>query len=158
MVSRLRATVSVSAALAGLAACGGSGGAQALLSLSELPLVQGARLTAHAMQCDRGANAFCALELLVVDRAFSSSGGLVSREHQVLRRNGWSQAVGNTGDEQAADSSGHKLHVIYATALGDLTGVDLKWIKRPRPFAVALSRAVFSGQPAMSLVLERGPA
>jgi hypothetical protein len=147
----------LAAAVAGLAGCGGGRSGQASLSLSQLPLVPGARAVATATQCDKGANAFCALELLVVDRSFSSSGALVTREHQMLRRSGWSQATGDTGDEQAAYSRDRRLQVVYATALGDLTGVDLKWIKRPRSFAIALSRAVFSRRPAMSLILERGP-
>lgn len=152
------AVFAIAAAALAVGGCGGGGAHAIAIGRSRLPLVPGARVAAQATQCDKGANAFCALELLVVDRSFSSSGALVTREHQILRRSGWSQAVGATGDEQAAGTPDHGLQVVYATALGDLTGVDLKWIKRPRLFTLALSSAVFARLPAMSVILERGPA
>lgn len=113
---------------------------------------------AQARQCDRGANPFCAVELILVDGRFRSSGDLVTREGRVLRQAGWSKASGDFGQEQGADSRGHRLHVAYGTALADLMGVAERWIKRPHAFALALSRQVFAREPAMSLMLETGPA
>jgi hypothetical protein len=150
------AVPAVLAALA-LAACGGVGGPGALAP-DRLPLVAGARVLARVEQCDRGAHPFCAVDLVVVDRRLDSSGALVAREHEALRRAGWSDASGDFGQERASDSPGHRLHVVYATALTDLTGVDEDWIKRPRSLALALAGAVFARVPAMAVTLEAGPA
>lgn len=141
-----------------LAGCGGAASTSTSPSLQRLPLVAGGQIAAQARQCDRGANPFCALELVVVDRRFDSSGALVAAEHRMLRRAGWIDATGDFGQEQASDSPEHRLHVTYATALNDLTGVDEEWIKRPRWLAVALSREVFARVPAMAVTLQSGPA
>lgn len=142
-----------------LAGCGGSGNSSSVpLSLSRVPLVPGSQVVARTRQCDRGANAFCAVELVLVHRDYPSSGALVTAERAVLKGMGWLDASGDFGDEHAADSPGHKLHVTYATALIDLTGVDEEWIKRPRAITLTLSREVFARLPAMTLTLEAGPA
>ena len=44
----------------------------------------------------------------------------------------------------------------YATAYGDLKGIDLGWIKRSRTITLALSRALFDRASAMSVMLEVG--
>ena len=44
----------------------------------------------------------------------------------------------------------------YATAAGDLRGVDLGSIQRPREITLALSRTMFDQAPAMSIMLEVG--
>jgi hypothetical protein len=46
--------------------------------------------------------------------------------------------------------------VIYATASGDLEAIDLGWIRRARAITLALSHSLFSHQPALSLLLEKG--
>jgi hypothetical protein len=82
----------------------------------------------------------------------------VESEHRRLRSLGWTTSAGDNGSEVAADSPGHKLRVTYATALGDLIGFDEKWIKRPWRIAFALSQTIVSRTPAMSIMLEVGPA
>jgi hypothetical protein len=140
-----------------LAGCGGQGGSQTSLNLQQLPLVSGASVVAHARQCDRGANAFCALEAVVVAPRFRSSGALVASERRQLRKLGWSSMAGDDGDERAADSPGHKLRITYATAANDLLGIDEQWIKRPNNITFSLSQAMFKRTPAMSVMLEVGP-
>jgi hypothetical protein len=138
-----------------LAACGGNQPPRAP-DLARLPLVPGAKVVAKVQTCDTGANAFCAIHVVVVDRRFRSSDDLLESEHRHLRKLGWTGATGDSGDEKAADSPGHKLRVTYATASGDLKDIDLKVIKRPRPIAIALARTLFDRQAAMSMMLEIG--
>lgn len=101
---------------------------------------------------------FCAIEAVIVDRGASSSGDLVTREYNHLHALGWTGAAGDNGAERAANSPGHKLRVTYSTAQGDLTGIDLGWIMRPWPITWSLSRMMFKRIPAMSVMLETGPA
>ena len=140
-----------------LTGCGG-GGPSSPLSLGQLPLVSGATVVAQTSQCDRGASAYCAIAAVVVDPRAASSGALVASEHQRLRKLGWVGSAGDNGNERAAASPGQKLRVTYATATGDLIGLDLGWIKRPRPIALTLSRLLFAQTPAMSVMLEVGSA
>jgi hypothetical protein len=137
------------------AGCGG-GGKRHGPDLAQLPLVHGASVVAHVRQCDRGANAFCAIEMVVTDRHYKTSTDLLDAQHEQLRKHGWTGGTGDTGDQKAADSPGHKLRVTYATASGDLKGVDLGSIERPRKITLALSRALFDQAPAMSIMLEVG--
>jgi hypothetical protein len=141
--------------VAGLSACG-SGSGNRSPDLGRLPLVSDARVVAHASQCDAGANAYCALELVVVDPRISSSEDLVKDEGDHLLAAGWTRVNGDTGDEGAAQSPGHKLRVTYATASGDLKGIDLGWIQRSQTIALALSRSLFDRTSAMSVTLELG--
>jgi hypothetical protein len=126
-------------------------------SLVALWLWPDARITAQSRQCDTGKNAFCAVQAVVIDPHASSSGALVEREHHKLRGLGWTTSAGDDGDEVAADSPGHKIRLTYATAVNDLIGLDEKWIKRPWPIWAALSKSMFDGTPAMSIMLEVGP-
>jgi len=142
------------ALLATLAGCGQSSAAHSP-SLRQLPLVAGSIVT-RVRECDPGANGFCALELVIVNRRYGSSDALLSSEHSRLRALGWLGVSGDTGDERAAESPGHKLRVTYATADGELRGVDLLIIKRPRIITLALSRVMFDRLPAISIVLEAG--
>ena len=139
-----------------LAGCG-SGGASGPLTLAKLPLVPGASITAQTRQCDTGANAFCAIQAVIVDPRYTSSGAFVEGEHRHLHSLGWTTSAGDDGDEVAADSPGHKVRVTYATVWGDLIGIDEKWIKRPWPIWAALTQSMFKGMPAMSVMLEVGP-
>ena len=154
---RPTATFGFALAACALAGCGASGSSRSL-SLAQLPLVRGSAVVARSEQCDRGANAYCAIEAVIVNRGFTSSGALVVAEHQRLHKLGWSTAAGDNGRERAAESPGHKVRVTYATAFGDLLGWDMGWIKRPRPIALTLSHAMFDGAPAMSVMLEAGSA
>ncbi len=85
-----------------------------------------------------------------------SADALVKDEHALLLKNGWTGANAETGEQHAADSPGHKLRVTYATAFGDLKGIDLGWIKRSRTLTLALSHALFAHTAAMSMLLEMG--
>jgi hypothetical protein len=152
-----RALRAALAALAlALAGCGGIGASRSP-TLGQLPLVDGATVVAQTTQCDKGADAFCAVEAVIADKRFRSSGEFVASEHQHLRKLGWTTMAGDNGDERAAESPGHKLRLTYATAGNDLIGWDLGWIKRPTPIVQALDRQLIDRVPAMSIMLEAGP-
>ena len=125
---------------------------------SQLPLVGGTSVVKQVRECDKGTNAFCAIELVVVDPSFTSSADLVKEERNRLRRSGWTGVAPDDGQQRAAESPGQKLRITYATAAADLLGIDLGWIKRPHPITVRLARAMFERSPAMSVLLEAGPA
>jgi hypothetical protein len=145
------------ALVAGLAGCGQQASTRSP-SLSQLPLVSGASIVARVNQCDRGASAFCAIELVVVGPRFRSSVDLVKGERDRLRRSGWAGVAPDDGQQRAAASPGQKLRITYATAQADLEGIDLGWIKRPQTITMGLSRTMFDRSPAMSVLLEAGPA
>ena len=150
------------AALAGFAivlavsGCGGGSSKSHQPTLTQLPLVDGANVVAQVRQCDKGANAYCAIEMVITDPRYKTSTDLVDQEHKKLRSHGWTGGTGDTANQKAADSPGHKLRVTYATASGDLRGVDLGSIQRSRKITLALSRALFDQSPAMSVMLEVG--
>jgi hypothetical protein len=152
---RLRLVALLIAVTALLAGCGQAGPGDAP-DLLRLPLVGGARIVSQARQCDRGANAFCALEFVLVDSHFRNSTALLSGEQQSLRQRGWTSANGDFGQESAADSPGNKLRLTYGTAAAELEGVDLGWIQRSSTIADSLSGAIFDRAPAISLMLETG--
>jgi hypothetical protein len=136
-----------------LCACGHAGAGHPP-AVSGVPLVGGAKIVSSAQQCDRGANPYCALELVVVDPRYRSSSDLLTSEKMHLTASGWTSTGGDTGQELAANSPSHPLRLTYATADGDLRGVDLGWIQRSRRTALALSRMIFDRAPAISLMLE----
>jgi hypothetical protein len=152
---RLGALLTLASACAALAACG-SGSSSHQPSLAQLPLVDGASVVTQVRACDHGANAFCAIEIVVTDHRYRTSTDLVEDEHAQLRKHGWTGGQGDTNEQKAADSPGHKLRVTYATASGDLRGVDLGSIQRPRRITLALSHVMFDQAPAMSIMLEVG--
>ena len=142
-----------------LAGCGSqSGGETNTPNPSGVPLVPGSRVVAQVTECDQSANAFCGIELVVVNPHTHSSGALVSKQRYRLRQSGWSPGQGDIPAERSASSPGGKLRVTFATASSELLGIDLGWITRSRPVAVALSRTMFGRQAAMSIMLETGPA
>jgi hypothetical protein len=144
--------------LSGLALAGcGSSVPSGRLSVGQLPLVPGASVVAQTRQCDAGANAFCAVQAVIVDKQANSSGALVKAEQDRLNKLGWTTSAGDDGNEVAANSPGHKLRVTYATALNDMIGLDEKWIKRPWPIWAGLSQSLYNQTPAMSILLEVGP-
>jgi hypothetical protein len=147
--------VLLAAAALATAACGQSGASRAP-ALSGVPLTGGTRVVANVRSCDRGANPYCAVQLVVVGGRYGSSMALLAREQGRLRQLGWTSGAGDTGVEQSADSPGHKLRLTYATASNDLMAIDLGWIQRRRPIALALSAELFDRAPAISLMLETG--
>lgn len=141
----------------GLSACGASSsGAHHVPEVGHVPLVAGAQVIARSQQCDPGAHAYCAIQFVVYDRNYRTSNDFLLSERAELHRHGWTGANGDTGEESAADSPGHKLHLTYATANGDLDGLIFHWIQRPWPIWSALSSSIFSHAPALSLLLEDG--
>jgi hypothetical protein len=127
------------------------------LNLQKVPLVPGATILSQSRQCDGGGNSFCALEAVIVDRRFTSSGALTASEDRLLHRAGWKSSAGDDGDEAAADSPSQKLRITFATAINDLIGLDEHWITRSPSIEMALVRTMFDRTPAMSLMLELGP-
>jgi len=144
------------AATLAVTGCGGEGPHRPLLS--SVPIVAGGEVVARADTCDAGANAYCALDVVLVDHSYTSAQRLVSTERRWLRRHGWLRVPGQTGDELAADSPGDRVRVTYTTAALDLKDIDLGWIKRPRVIALALSHAIYKGSAAMSMMLVAGPS
>ena len=142
------------ATLVALIGCGGSGGGAP--DLNKLPLAPGAHISLKVERCDKGANAFCAYELVVTSSTAKNSETLANDENTLLLEKGWTGANADTGEQRAADSPGHKLRVTYATAYSDLQDIDRGWIKRSRTVTLALSRALFHRTTAMSMLLEVG--
>lgn len=141
-----------------LAGCGAQSGANNTPDPAAVPLARGSTVVKRITECDHSANAFCGVELVVVNPQTHSSGALVAKERYRLRKSGWSIGQGDIPAERSAASPDGRLRVTYATASGDLLGIDLGWITRSRPVALALARAMFGRQPAMSIMLETGPA
>lgn len=149
------ALLALSAAVAaGIAGCGGAG--TRTPHASGLPLASGAHVVAEQRSCDRGANAYCGIELVVLGTGYDTSHQLVLAERDRLRSDGWVGASPDTGDEIANESPQNKLRVTYGTAFDDLKGVELGWISRPWPIISALDQTLFNGSPAMSVLLEVG--
>jgi hypothetical protein len=147
--------LTLAAAALATAACGQAATSRAPV-LSGVPLIGGTRVVANVRSCDRGANPYCAVQLVVVGGRYGSSMALLTSEQGRLRQLGWTSGAGDTGVEQSADSPGHKLRLTYATASNDLMAIDLGWIQRRRPIARALSNELFDRAPAISLMLETG--
>jgi hypothetical protein len=156
-MSRLSATLTALLAVASILA-GCSGDAPRRPALTSVPLVNGGQVVARVDDCDAGAHAYCALDVVLVDPRFKSAQTLVTKERQWLRRQGWIKVSAQTGDELAADSPSDGLRVTYATPALDLKDIDLGWIKRPRAIALALSNSMLHGSAAMSIMLAPGPS
>jgi hypothetical protein len=154
-VIRTVQAITICAAALSATACGQSSSGPPPV-LGRVPLTPGSRIVADQRSCDRGANAFCSLQLVVVGGHYANSTALLAAEQQRLDALGWTSSVGDSGVEKAADSPGHKLRLTYATASDDLKGVDLGWIPRRPPITRALSRVMFERAPALSLMLETG--
>ncbi|MGO9903693.1 MAG: hypothetical protein ACLP0J_29420 [Solirubrobacteraceae bacterium] len=142
------------AACMALAGCGSSGAR--VPPRWGLPLVPGTRVSVDARVCDKGADAFCARELVITGASYRSSNGLLADEHQLLRARGWQRIDATTGAEYGADSPGDKLRISYATAWEELSAVDYGWIKRKRLVALALSKALITHTPTLSVLLQYG--
>jgi len=138
-----------------LAGCGSSQ-AERTPTAADVPLVPGAHIATQYQACDQGTRAFCAIQLVVLDPHYRSSDVLALDESHRLRKSGWSLADGDTDEETAANSPGHKLRLTFATAVGDLREIDLGHINRARPITLALSNSMFARAAAMSMMLEVG--
>jgi hypothetical protein len=141
------------AAAAALAGCGHSSRSPRPVAL---PLVPGSTVLVKARECNRGANAYCSIEMVVQNTNFRRPKRLLFAERDYLFHQGWRPVSPDTGVELAAESSGHRWRVTYATALQDLKGIDLGWIARPPSITHALDRAIFNRASTMSLKLEVG--
>jgi len=151
-----RLAVAWLAALGLACAVSGCGGGDRVPPLSSLPIPPGTQVTLDHRSCNPGANAYCALELVVVGSGYRTSAQLENAETQLLDARKWTAVHAEIGQERAADSPHDRWRVTYATATGDLQGVELGWIKRARPLTVALSRTLFDHQSALSVLLQVG--
>jgi hypothetical protein len=138
-----------------LTACGGTSNRRDL-GLTNVPLPPGATVAASVHVCDRGANAYCAEQLVVVGTQYPTSADLLNTENHHLRKLGWTVSRGQTGKQLAAESPGHELRITYNTAYNDLLALDSGWIQRSAPIGRALSSALFARSSAISLMLLRG--
>jgi hypothetical protein len=154
-MKKLWLPVSIAVALVA-AGCGSSSSPGPILA--GVPLAPGSQVIEHVRRCDGGANAYCALQLVVVSRRAPNSDALLTAERKHLRSLGWTLTEADTGDETAANSPGHKLRLIYATAALDLKDIDLGWVRRSPKIGRALSRTMFDRASAISLMLQTGSA
>jgi hypothetical protein len=140
----------------GLAGCGAGTPATRTPTASSVPLIAGSRVVEQVRACDQGSNAYCAIDLVVRNAGYKSSDILMRDEGALLRKDGWSQAHGDTSAQSSANSPGHKLRLTFSTAAGDLQEVDLGVINRPWPIVYALSSSMFARAAAISMMLEVG--
>ncbi|MGH2856322.1 MAG: hypothetical protein ACRDMJ_02425 [Solirubrobacteraceae bacterium] len=145
-------------AAAGLAlsGCGGVGGNPRAVGLYNIPLPTGARIVEHTRSCDRGANAYCSIQLVVTGGGYDTSAHMLSGEQAHLQSLGWGRSQGETGHEHGAESPGSEWRLDYGTAYQDLLAIDLGWIQRTPRISHALSDVVFERRPAISIRLVRG--
>jgi hypothetical protein len=125
-------------------------------SFAKVPLAPHSHVLLKVRACNRGANAFCALEAVVIGSGYPSSNALLESETRLLRRLHWRRANADTGLQRAAYSPGGKLRLTYATAHGELEGIDLGWQQRRHAIEVALAHTLFVDRPALSLLVEEG--
>jgi hypothetical protein len=155
-IHRLLAAGALATAVSVLAAGCGSSASNRTPDLAGVPLTGGAQVLTSVRRCDRGANPYCAVQLVIVDRHYRTSAVLLKAERDHLGALGWTATNADTGDEHAADSPGHTLRLTYAIAALELKDVDLGWIQRAGVIARTLSRAMFNRESALSLMLETG--
>jgi hypothetical protein len=141
-------------ALVLLAGCG-TGGPHTP-ALSALPLVPGASFKVKQRVCDSGSSPYCAWELVVAAAGYRDSNALFEAEHRLLLSRHWSGADGDIATQHAADSPGHRLRVTYANPVDELTGTGIFGVRRSDAVQLALSNAVFSHTPVISMLLEVG--
>jgi len=151
---RLGAVIGAAGATLVLAGCGGGG--DRVPSLHRLPLVPGLQVVTSQRVCNRGRNAYCALELVLQGRGYPSSIDLQRSERHLLKRRGWKKVNAPVGQELAADAPGDRLRVTYAAANMELEAVDLGWVKRSRKITLTLSREIFGHHSALAVLLQLG--
>jgi hypothetical protein len=149
-------TVLAVALAATLAGCGDSSSAQRTPTAAQIPLLPGSRIAVQTRACDQGSNAYCAVDLVVRNGDYESSDILLRDEGRLLKKDGWSLAHGDTGEQTGANSPGHKLRLTLSTAAGDLQEIDLGLINRPWPIVYGLSSSMFARAATMSMMLEAG--
>lgn len=155
---RLRASIrAVPVVLAFLAAGCGQSTQTRIPSLAAVPLAPRTRILAQVTRCDPGANQYCAVQLVVVG-GYGSSDALLRSERKHLQALGWGRVGAQTGDEHAAESPGHRFHIVFAAAALDLKDVDLGFVKRSPVITRALAQTMFDRRPALSVMLESGSA
>ena len=142
--------------LVALAGCGSTTSTSSF-NAGHLPLVQGSTIITQSKKCDRGNNPYCAIEAVVVNRRFTSSGEFVASQVRLLHQLGWKYSAGDDGFEVAANSPDQKVRLTFAPAVDDLIGLDEHWIQRTWPIWAALDQTMLSRTPAMSIMLEAGP-
>jgi hypothetical protein len=142
----------VTALALALAGCGSS--SHHTPNLGKVPIVAGSRTVFRNVACDAGANAYCGIALVVYNRSYHSSEDLLAAERNELHAHGWTDANGDVGPETAADSPGHKIHLTYASANGELDAIDYGWVKRPRAMTLALSNSIFANTAALAMEVE----
>lgn len=145
-------------AVAASALLSGCGGGDRTPDLRGLPLISNLQIAGRARVCDKGANAYCALELVFVGRGYASARDMLRAERRLLKRHGWTKVNAPVGQELAADSPGDHLRVTYATASQELEAIDLGWVKRPRHITLTLSRQIFAHSSALAVLLQLGTA
>lgn len=144
--------LSVAAALSGC----GQGNAPAAASLHDVPLAPGSRIVWQGRRCDRGSNAYCSLQFVVVGPRYRSSAALRNAQRATLRSAGWTEARGDTDAERSSTSPGGKLRMTVATAFNDLVSAEQGTIERAPGVMRALSRQLFSRTPALSATVQSG--
>jgi hypothetical protein len=147
-------TLGVAGAVAFITGCG-TGGPQTP-DLSKLPLVAGSSFQVKERVCDSGSNPYCAWQLVLADHQYRDSNALFEAEHRLLIRRHWSGADGDIATQHAADSPGHQLHVTYANPVDELTGIAIFGVRRSQTVSLALSKAIFTHTPVISMMLEVG--
>jgi len=150
---RTQAILAVILGALAVAGCGQSSTHRRALRVAAVPLVYGARVIAQARSCDRGAHAYCSLQLVVVGSGFRSGTDLLNAEEGRLRALGWTSTQGDTPKERSADSPGHRLRLSLALAEDDLLSWDQTQARRRPAIARALARTMFDRASALSLML-----
>lgn len=134
----------------------GRGGTPRAIGPRNVPMLVGTRVMTEVRSCDRGAGAYCALQVVVVGARYGSSSALRLAYAELLAKRRWTTAKGPVDAETAADSPGHELRLTYATAYAELTDIDVGSVQRTAEISHALSDTIFDRSPALSLMLTRG--
>ena len=101
----------------GLAGCGKAGARRTPCPEPACRWRRGARIVAHVRSCDRGANAYCAVQLVVVGPGYRSSAALLAGEAAHLRALGWTDDGGRHRPRSARRTRpGNGLRLSLATA------------------------------------------
>jgi hypothetical protein len=150
------AVLAVVVAVAVVIVATGRGGTPRAIGLQNIPVVPGTRVMATVRSCDRGADPYCSLQVVLVGTRRQSSAALRATYGQRLLKLGWTTTRGPDGNETGADSPGHELRLTFATAYEDLLGIDSNWIQRTAAISHALSSTMFDRAPALSVMLLRG--
>lgn len=154
----MRAWPQLLIALAGCAVLAGCGAGENNRSIGtrDVPLPTGAQIATRVHVCDRGANAYCAEQLVIVGPRYATSADLLNAENRRLHKLGWSDHRGQTGKQLAAQPPGNEVRLYFNTAYNDLLALDMGWIKRTKTIGRALSSAIFDRASAISVMVERG--